>query len=235
MPLELQSIAYVVLKDSFIPDPESEADYMLNTSTVNIVNRMMRDKFILDRVSKLQNQNLKYKIQDLAEFNINDLRKRINTEISDYKPTFSTGFNAVNKLYADKEFYDEVYKEVNSAEKLERLKKNKSIIEMCDVFLAHDLCTESNDEDYQYRDDIVEAVCIESNTIEKIPAIIIKWYCVSIPRIHSIKNENKNLISISSLLFFKFSILFMISMTNPKLIQDSITYILVKTASLINP
>ena len=102
------------------------------------------------------------------EFDVNDLRKRINTEVSYYKPVFSTGFNAVNKIYADREFYDKVYKEVNDAEKIDRLNKNKAIIEMCSVFLANDAST-FDDENYKYRDSIVESVCIESDTIEKIP------------------------------------------------------------------
>jgi hypothetical protein len=84
-------------------------------------------------------------------------------------PHYSEAVTSVNSLFVDDE-YAEIYAEEYAQEKISRLECQKAILEMSLAFTIIDE-KYAEDENPYVRNPIIEKVCFESTTIEKIPNV----------------------------------------------------------------
>lgn len=163
----LHSEMVMYLEQSYDSTPSTPEDYAMNTYTSNVIFRMMRDSYFSERVNALTNMNLRHFIQGLGGLKSSELIDQNVVEmVKDYNPGFSTTENSVNQIFED-DIYSELLEETNLEEKTNRLLCEKAILDMNIAFLSMDAFYE--DVIFHKVNSIVEQICIESTTMEKIP------------------------------------------------------------------
>jgi hypothetical protein len=169
---ELSSNLYTFVKSYWIEDPESPEDYKFNVFSSNVLSTMVMDEDIMKMIKSISNMNVRHLILEIAGIKDSDTLKSITEEkVINYDPIYSTPENSVNRIFEDAE-YDEIYKEANVEDKVNRLLCEKAVVDMNLSFMCADnmshLLVDENDETSR-RSSIVEKLCVESTDIERIP------------------------------------------------------------------
>ena len=166
------SLYRYLTEEAIITDPKTPKQYQLNAYTTNVVKRMMRDSYISEKVNALGNMNLRTLLKGLAKEDQSDF---INSALMESHTVddlmVSTGENSVNQIFDDLENRN-IYDESESVEKMHNLMCEKAIVAMNESFLAMDALYGVTAESTANWDPIVERLCIESSSIEKIPTDI---------------------------------------------------------------
>ena len=166
----LSSSLLTYIESAYIESPESPEDYALNTYTANVINRMMKDKYFSEAVRRCPNMNLRHTLQGIGNTSDSSRIDDIVTEVAhDTDMRYSSAVNAVNRIYED-DTYADVFKESNDEEKANRLLCEKAVVDVNKAFSIIDFMT--SDDDVAWKNSIVESMCIESDSIEKIPQTI---------------------------------------------------------------
>ena len=168
-------------------------EFRLNEFTANVLNRMMRDKSIYERVNNIRNINLRHTIKGLSGVDGTDLLTDITEEVTKVNSVVDirSAEEAITSIYESFDNYDDSTKFENAKEKLGLLLCEKAVMEMDKSFLVLDMAT--SDDDMTGRNSIIEKLCIESTTIEKIPYTITGQISLLTEAIEKIDNEIENL------------------------------------------
>lgn len=162
---ELYSEMVMYLENTYVENPSEPDEYALNAYMQNVFNRMMRDSHFSESVSMNPNVNLRHFITGISEQSSNDLIDNIFIEKSDnYQAVYSSPENSVNKVFED-DLYSEMFSEENDKEKLHRLLCEKAVVDMNLGFAILD----QGYLETKTPDSVVEKLCVESTTIEKMP------------------------------------------------------------------
>ena len=165
---ELYSEMVSYLDDIYVETPSEPDEYKLNAYIHNVFERMMKDSYFSESVNKNPNVNLRHFIIGLSRQSSADSINTIFTEKSDnYQAVYSSPENSVNKVFED-DLYTEMFSEMNNDIKKHRLLCEKAIVDMNLGFSILD----QNYLDEKNPDSIVEKICVESTTIEKMPLVI---------------------------------------------------------------
>ena len=166
------SLYRYLTEEAIVTEPKTPKQYQLNAYTTNVVKRMMRDSYISEKVNALDNMNLRTLLKGLAKEDQSDF---INSALMESHTVddlmVSTGENSVNQIFDDLENRN-IYDESESVEKMHNLMCEKAIVAMNESFLAMDALYGVTAESTSNWDPIVEQLCIESSSIEKIPTDI---------------------------------------------------------------
>ncbi len=162
---ELYSEMVMYLENTYVENPSEPDEYALNAYMQNVFKRMMRDSHFSESVSMNPNVNLRHFITGISEQSSNDLIDNIFIEKSDnYQAVYSSPENSVNKVFED-DLYSEMFSEENDKEKLHRLLCEKAVVDMNLGFAILD----QGYLETKTPDSVVEKLCVESTTIEKMP------------------------------------------------------------------
>lgn len=180
---ELHPDLYVYLKERYNDNSDTEEKCRVNTLMINTVSRMLTDSYFIDKIQNISNTNLRYALLSIGNVEeADEIKKTLVIEKASDDYIYSTAENAVNYVY-DNKVYEEIFREENNKEKLNRLLCEKAIVDTSLSFLLMD--NFSNDDAIR-RNSIVETVCIESGNISDIPKDIIT-------QIEILENVSKNL------------------------------------------
>lgn len=155
------------LEECYEDHPTTPEDCAMNAYTSNVMTRMMKDRYFSEKVSSIPNVNLRHFIQGLGGLkNAEILDQTMVEKVKDFDPQFSCTENSVNRIFED-DVYSELLEDTNLEEKTNRLLCEKAILDMNIAFLSMDAFYE--DTISHKVNSIVEQICVESTTIEKIP------------------------------------------------------------------
>lgn len=159
------------MESLYVEDASSPEDYRLNEFTANVLNRMMKDKAIYERVTKLPNINLRHTIMGLSGVDGSDMITSITEKVVKATPVLESisAVDALSDLYEATENASNLSEE-DIKEKTNRLLCERAVLEVDRAFLLFD--SESSSDNKASRNSIVEKLCIESTEIEKIPYTI---------------------------------------------------------------
>ena len=181
---ELHATAYTYLEQCFVESPETPEDYHINAYVTNVLSRMMKDAYISEAVDALPNMNLRFMIQGMSGVTGNDMIDNIVTEkVSAYQSFHASADSLVNSFFEDE--YSEAMESVNDEVKMNRLNCRLAVMETASAFLALD----AMHGDSGMIDPIVEQLCIESSTIEKIPQDYMGQLTVLTECVNALRNE----------------------------------------------
>lgn len=167
---EKSSELYEYVLESYVENPSTKSDFALNTYTINVIKRMMRDTYFNESFNKIPNINLRHMIQGISNANEDEIIKEYNTEVlKESDIHYSNPVNSINKIFED-EMFTELYQDEYDKEKLHRLECEKAVVDTNLSFVLFDVLSEGYDE-RSVKNHIVESICIESTEIEKIPQI----------------------------------------------------------------
>lgn len=185
---EFSSSLFSYLESVYVESPSDADDYLLNSYTTNVLRRMMADKAISEQVETISNMNLRHFIKGLAGVTGTDMIETATLETAvNYDPVYSSGVNSVNRIFDDQEYY-ESFKDKYDEEKANRLLCEKAVVDMELAFML--LEEQASDIDAETKPSrIVEQICIESTTIEKIPQTIIGNIKLLAEKSESLKDE----------------------------------------------
>lgn len=144
---------------------DSPKDYGIRVACINIVNRMLLDIGVKDKINGSTNQEFKWTIYRIAQDEkIDDTINKITTRKADESDTaiYANTQNSVNSIYDD-EVYSDIFSDDNAETKQEVLQNKKDAIDMEAQFAFIDYVTkdspDENGEDDKYS---VESVLNES-------------------------------------------------------------------------
>ena len=159
------------MESLYVEDASSPEDYRLNEFTANVLNRMMKDKAIYERVTKLPNINLRHTIMGLSGVDGSDMITSITEKVVKATPVLESisAVDALSDLYEATENASNLSEE-DIKEKTNRLLCERAVLEVDRAFLLFD--SEASSDNKASRNSIVEKLCIESTEIEKIPYTI---------------------------------------------------------------
>lgn len=162
---------YNYMKSLYVEEASSPEDYRLNEFTANVLSRMMKDKAIYERVTKLPNINLRHIIMGLSGVDGSDMISEITERVLPSEPVLEavSAVDALSALYEATENASKLSIE-ELKEKSNRLLCERAIMEVDRAFLLFD--SEASTDNKAGRNSIVEKLCIESTEIEKIPYTI---------------------------------------------------------------
>lgn len=164
---ELHPTMMHYLEACYYEDPLLPDEFALNTYTTNVISRMMKDSYFSEKVHSIQNMNLRHFIMGLGGVKTSEIVDDILVEhVFNYDPLYSTTENSVNRIFED-DVYSELFEETNAEQKLSRLLCEKAVLDMNKAFLSMDALYEGIISPSV--DSVVEQICVESTTIEKIP------------------------------------------------------------------
>lgn len=165
---ELYSDMLNVIESTFDTDPDSIEGYKDTSFTVNVVSRMLRDKYMSEKVNKVSNINLRHAIIYISEMSDSDIINSIKDEyIESYNPSFVDSMGAVNKIF-ENTIRDGFAADVDAEEKINRLLCEKAVFEMATSFAVFDAIYFENSNDY--RNALIDSICFESTEISEIPS-----------------------------------------------------------------
>lgn len=159
------------MESLYVEDASSPEDYRLNEFTANVLNRMMKDKAIYERVTKVPNINLRHTIMGLSGVDGSDMITSITEKVVKSTPVLESisAVDALSDLYEATENASNLSEE-DIKEKANRLLCERAVLEVDRAFLLFD--SEASSDNKALRNSIVEKLCIESTEIEKIPYTI---------------------------------------------------------------
>lgn len=163
--LHLEMVEY--LESCYYSTPSTPEEYALNTFTTNVVSRMMKDSYFSEKVSHISNMNLRHFIMGLGGVKTSEIMEEVLTErVKNYDPIYSTTENSVNRIFED-DIYSELFEDTNIDERENRLLCEKAILDINIAFMNMDFMSEGTIT--PSINSVVEQLCVESTTIEKIP------------------------------------------------------------------
>lgn len=166
------SLYKYMVEEALVENPTTPEEYQLNAYSTNVVRRMMKDYYISEAVNNLQNMNLRTLLKGLASEDQSEFLESAVIEKGDPDDiVYSTTENAVNMMFDDEDAHS-IFAESDAQEKLSRLACEKAIVDMNESFLAMDSIYGVSAESTANWDPIVEKMCFESTSIEKIPTDI---------------------------------------------------------------
>lgn len=126
---------YSYMESVWVENPSKPEEYLQDATIANTLKRMLADSYMKESVDKISNMNLRLLLKGIAGVTNKELMESAITEVEEKKPIYVSPQYSVNSIY-ESTIYQEMGKEHNDQEKVERLMCELAVLTSDLSFLA---------------------------------------------------------------------------------------------------